>query len=351
VRLYIGDRAALWLLVSFPEYRFPELYAQGRIRAEGELEPLLELVQGARRAVDPGDWRLRLLAWLFRPRSGSLSQARDNIHHHYDLGNDFYRLWLDEQLVYTCAYFRTPTDSLEQAQVAKLDLVCRKLRLRPGERVVEAGCGWGALALHMARHYGVRVRAFNISRSQLEWARERADREGLADRVEFVTGDYREIQGEYDAFVSVGMLEHVGLDQYPLLGRVLRRCLAAEGRGLLHSIGSDQAGPLNPWIERHIFPGAQPPSLGQMLELIAPQGLSVLDLENLRLHYALTLAHWLRRFEAARDQLGEQFDPYFLRGWRFYLASSQASFATGHLQLYQLLFGRMGCNADNWSRG
>ena len=155
-----------------------------------------------------------MLRFVNRPRGNGERQSRENIQHHYDIGNDFYRLWLDEQLVYTCAYFPDPSASLEEAQIAKMDHVCRKLELRPGERVIEAGCGWGALALHMARHYGVQVRAYNISRSQLAYARERARTEGLADRVELIEGDYREISGGCDVFVSVGMLEHVGRGHY-----------------------------------------------------------------------------------------------------------------------------------------
>ena len=139
-----------------------------------------------------------------------MAGSRANIHHHYDIGDDFYRLWLDEQMLYTCAYFATPAATLEEAQRAKMDYVCRKVWLRPGETVVEAGCGWGALALHMARHYGVRVRAYNISREQIQYARRRARAEGLDDRVEFVDDDYRNIRGQFDVFVSVGMLEHVG---------------------------------------------------------------------------------------------------------------------------------------------
>ena len=231
-----------------------------------------------------------------------------------------------------------------------MDHVCHKLRLSSGERVVEAGCGWGSLALHMARSYGVKVRAFNISRAQVAAAQERAAREGLDGRVEFVEGDYREIQGEYDVFVSVGMLEHVGPKRYPELGRVMHRCLHANGRGLIHTIGRDHPAPMNRWIERRIFPGACPPALGQMMALFGPYGFSVLDVENLRLHYAKTLAHWLRRYDSVRDKVLETFGPEFLRSWRFYLASSQASFETGQLQLFQVLFARSGCNEIPWTR-
>lgn len=340
--LSLTDRGALWRLLVFPEYQFPELYTRGRIEIQGDLVQLLEAAQTARMHLDPGRLGRRLLCALMRPRPGSLEQARENIQHHYDLGNDFYRLWLDQQMVYTCAYFPTPDVSLERAQIEKLDRVSRKLHLQPGERVVEAGCGWGALALHMAAHYGVRVRAFNISYSQLEWGRARATREGLEDRVEFIEGDYREITGECDAFVSVGMLEHVGQKLYPALARVMDRCLPAHGRGLIHTIGTDRPGPMNPWIERRIFPGACPPSLEQMAPMFGPHGFSVLDVENLRLHYAQTLAHWIERFESIRDQVAQMYDAEFVRAWRFYLSTSQAAFTSGQLQLYQVLFARRG---------
>lgn len=348
--LHINDRRALWHLVSNPEYRFPGMYAQGRVGLGDDLEHVLDVVQRARRKLDPRSPQRRLLSALLRPHSGSMARSRENIHSHYDLGNDFYRLWLDDQMLYTCAYFPTPEVSLEDAQTAKMDLVCRKLRLQPGERVVEAGCGWGALALHMARNYGVKVRAFNISKSQLELAREWAAHEGVGDAVEFVEGDYREIGGHYDAFVSVGMLEHVGRQHYPKLGQVMDRCLPANGRGLIHTIGTDRPGPLNTWIERNIFPGAYPPSLGEMMPLFGPTGFSVLDVDNLRLHYALTLRHWLERFSEAQDKVLAMFGPEFVRAWRFYLVSSEIAFKTGHLQLFQVLFARRGCNEIPWTR-
>ena len=192
--------------------------------------------------------------------------------------------------------------SLDEAQRAKLDLVCRKLQLRPGDTVVEAGCGWGALALHMARHYGVHVKAFNVSREQLAFARERAAREGLSDRVEFIDDDYRNVRGTFDAFVSIGMLEHVGCRHFRRFADVLRRSLRRDGgRGLLHFIGRDAPRPLNAWIRRRIFPGAYTPTLAEVTtRVLAPAGMSVIDVENLRLHYARTLAHWGERASTRR---------------------------------------------------
>ena len=192
--------------------------------------------------------------------------------------------------------------------------------------------------MHMARHYGVKVRAFNISREQVAYARERAEREGLSSRVEYVLDDYRTISGKYDAFVSVGMLEHVGVENYPELGRVAAQALNSTGRGLIHSIGRNRPAPLNPWIERRIFPGARPPSLSEMMQIFEPWDLSVLDIENLRLHYAQTLRHWSQLFEGASDRVRAMFDEKFVRMWRLYLAGSIAGFTAGTLQLFQVVF-------------
>jgi cyclopropane-fatty-acyl-phospholipid synthase len=241
---------------------------------------------------------------------------------------------------------------LEDAQRNKLDLVCRKLRLRPGERVLETGSGWGALALHMARHYGVTVTAYNVSHEQVAYARERAAREGLADRVTFIEDDYRAATGRFDAFVSVGMLEHVGRRRFRDLGAVLRHTLRRDGgRGLLHFIGRDTPRPLNAWIRRRIFPGAYPPTLAEVTtEILAPSGMSVLDVENLRLHYARTLAHWGQRFRTVADQVRAAYGEPFRRAWGLYLAGSEASFATGWLELFQVVFAPVDAAPPVWTR-
>jgi cyclopropane-fatty-acyl-phospholipid synthase len=353
VRLRIRDRSTLLKLVARPRWEFGEAYSSRRVEIEGDL---LELLTAVYRSTDRGRrsaglaqralWKLD--DWL---HANTPAGSKRNIHHHYDIGNDFYRLWLDEQLLYTCAYFPTPTASLEEAQRAKMDHVARKVWLKPGEKVAEAGCGWGSLALHLARHYGVSVRAFNISHEQIAYARTRAKAEGLDGRVEFVEDDYRNIRGHYDAFISVGMLEHVGRDHYRDLLRTVDRVLGPAGRGLIHSIGQDVGGyPLNPWIRRRIFPGAYPPSLREMAAMIEPWSFSVLDVENLRLHYAETLRHWLARFNAAEDRVVRMFDPAFVRAWRLYLTGSQAAFLCGSLQLFQLVFARCQSNAIPWTR-
>ena len=345
--LIVADPATLRGLVFDPHMEFGEAFMTGRLRVRGGLGPVVEAI--SRTSLSP---TVRDRLALLLPASNSVSKSRRNVHHHYDLGNDFYQGWLDEQLLYTCAYFEHPDVSLEDAQRAKMDLVCRKLRLQAGETVVEAGCGWGALALHMARAYGARVKAFNLSHEQIKFARERAQREGLAGQVDFIEDDYRNVQGQFDAFVSVGMLEHVGLRHYESLARVLDRVLPrAGGRGLLHFIGRDIARPLNAWIRRRIFPGAYAPTLAEVTSrVLEPARMSVLDVENLRMHYARTLAHWSQRFTAMEAQVRARYGDEFSRAWELYLVGSEAAFAVGSLQLFQVVFSPAETAPPSWSR-
>jgi cyclopropane-fatty-acyl-phospholipid synthase len=342
--LRFKNRRALLGWVWDPDLNFGEAYMSGAVETRGDLVSILEAIYRALETAKPRAW------WLWQPSNNGRA-AKHNVHHHYDLGNDFYRLWLDREMAYTCAYFRTPYATLEDAQVAKMDLVCRKLHLKPGDRVIEAGCGWGSLALFMARHYGVSVRAFNISSEQIAYARSRAKDESLTDRVEFVEDDYRNVCGTCDVFVSVGMLEHVGAPDYPTLGRVIDRSLSENGRGLLHFIGRNQPAPLNAWIRKRVFPGAYAPTLREVFEhVLEPHAFSVLDVENLRLHYAKTLEHWLQRFSQSARHVSAMFDETFVRAWELYLAGSEAAFSTGSLQLFQVLFARGASNAVPWTR-
>jgi len=337
----ILDRVTLWRLVTQPELAFGEAYADGNIQVAGDLTQMIESLNLSLSAARPRHRALR--AALGRRTAGATpAAARANVHQHYDLGNEFYRLWLDDAMVYTCAYFDAPDIGLEEAQRAKLDYVCRKLNLRPGEHVIEAGCGWGALAMHMAEHYEVTVHAYNISEEQLRYARRQADARGLSDRITFIDGDFRSIVGTCDAFISVGMLEHVGLGAYETFGEVIDRVLdPSHGRGLLHFIGRNHPKEFDDWTRRHIFPGAYAPALSEVCgRLLEPWHLSVFDVENLRRHYASTLSHWRQRFERRSPEVGQMFDDRFVRMWRLYLASAEASFTSGDLQLFQLTFGR-----------
>ncbi|MGD9723656.1 MAG: class I SAM-dependent methyltransferase [Pirellulales bacterium] len=337
----IHSARAIRRMAIDPFFEFCEAYANGQIDVVGDLVDVITTVDRSLRSSRAAQFVYSLFThWLRLPKFNSLAASRDNVYHHYDIGNEFYRLWLDEQLAYTCAYFPDPHASLEVAQVAKFDHVCRKICLRPGETVVEAGCGWGGLALHMARNYGANVTAYNVSHEQVLYARRRAEAEGLSDRVQFIEDDWRHIAGRYDAFVSIGMLEHVGKSNYHRLGEVIHRVLSDRGRGILHTIGRNKPAPVDRWIERRIFPGSYPPSLAETLQVLEPRAFSVLDVENLRLHYAQTLRHWLARFERALEQVTGMFDERFARMWRLYLAGSVSAFETGSLQLFQVVFAR-----------
>lgn len=341
--LLIHQRQAFWRLLFDPELHFGEDYCRGALDIQGSLVTFLEAIYRARIQPDHSARHARhkrRAQYRIPPR-----KAKRNAMHHYDIGNDFYRLWLDEEMVYTCAYFEQDHVSLEQAQQAKHEHICRKLQLKPGQTVVEAGCGWGALALYMARHYGVSVKAYNVSHAQIEEATRRAHVAGLADRVEFIEDDYRNIRGRYDIFVSIGMVEHVGAGNYELLGQVIDRVLADNGRGLIHNIAQNQPDPTSPWIKKYIFPDGYSPTLREMMAIFEPFDLSIIDVENLRLHYALTLQHWLQRFEAHVDEIRKMYNENFVRMWRLYLSASIANFSTGSLQLYQLLFQRPDVNA------
>ena len=349
--LIIEDHKTLLHLMLEPEIGFGDAYSEGRIRVEGDLIATLEALYLSISKMGQQSWYAKFVSRLVEyVQRNSLRGSRENIHRHYDLSSDFYRLWLDPQMVYTCAYFQSPSVTLEEAQVAKMDYVCRKLRLQPGERVVDAGCGWGALALHMAKNYGVNVRAFNVSHEQAQWARQRAKDLGMNPWVEFIEDDYRNISGECDAFVSVGMLEHVGLEHYGELGRVIHRSLGKTGRGLLHFIGRNQPTPFSTWTRKRIFPGAYAPTLGQVSDIFEPWDFSVLDVENLRPHYQRTLEAWLERFELSSEQVSNMFGPEFVRMWRLYLAGAVAAFRAGTLQLFQVVFARTACQRIPWTR-
>ena len=347
----IRNRSALPGLVLNPEVGFGDAYMNGHIELHGNLVEFLETVYRSWSYTGGGlSFRKLIPRWIARFAANTPRRSRSNVHHHYDLNTEFYQRWLDRQLVYTCGYFPTPSATLEEAQIAKMEHVCRKLELQPGETVVEAGCGWGALALHMARNYGVRVKAFNLSHEQIVYARQSARQQGLSGEVEFIEDDYRNIRGRFDVFASVGMLEHVGTSHYPDLGRVIHGSIGSAGRGLLHFIGRNSPAPLSAWITKRIFPGGYAPALGEVAEIFEPWNFSICDVENLRLHYAKTLEHWLARFEGSAQQISSMFDARFVRAWRLYLAGSLAAFRTGTLQLFQLVFAGPDCRRIPWTR-
>lgn len=344
----VSNRRTLWRQLTRPRLHFGHDYSAGHLEIDNDLSEFMRTLFRATPAPERASFVHRLLPG-HRPENRP-AMVRPNIHPGHKLGTDFCRLWLDPELSHSCAYFPDPAMDLERAQHAKMELICRKLRLQPGQTVVEAGCGWGALARYMAGRHGVRVLACDVSRERITYARQRAQADGIDHRVQFVEDDYRNIAGNFDAFVSVGMLEHLDASRYRELGASIQRCLKPTGLGLLHSVGHSRVGRPRPWSEVQLFPGVEPPTLTEMLSVLEPNGLSVLDVENLRPHGALTLQHWRQRFEQRVAEPGAQLDEYLVRAWRLYLAAAIAGFDTGRLQLFQLLFTPWRNAAGAWNR-
>jgi cyclopropane-fatty-acyl-phospholipid synthase len=268
-------------------------------------------------------------------------RARRNVHHHYDHSADFYRLFLDEDMQYSCAYFTAENLSLEQAQEAKKAHIVAKLDIQPGQRVLDIGCGFGGMALFLARNYGVHVTGITLSSEQLKIARERAAKLGLARLVDFQLEDYRRVRGKFDRIVSVGMFEHVGRPHYRQFFSRLNALLTDDGVALIHSIGRyQQPSPINVWIRQNIFPGAYLPSLSQLAPVLERQDLWLTDFENLRLHYAATLKEWNRRFQLNKERVRAldpvRHDERFCRMWEFYLQSCEGGFRHSGLAVFQL---------------
>jgi cyclopropane-fatty-acyl-phospholipid synthase len=268
-----------------------------------------------------------------------LPRARQNVAHHYDLSDTLYDLFLDIDRQYSCAYFTAPEQTIEQAQANKKRHIAAKLLLMPGQRVLDIGCGWGGLALYLAKECGVFVTGLTLSTEQLKVAEARADAAGLADRVRFELRDYREATGCYDRIVSVGMLEHVGVVHYPRFFAKLKDLLADDGVALLHSIGrQDGPGITNPWIRKYIFPGGYSPAVSEVVPVVERTGLWITDIEILRLHYADTLRAWRLRFNANRERIRALYDERFCRMWEFYLAGSEIAFRhQGHMNFQMQL--------------
>ncbi|MBN2231530.1 MAG: class I SAM-dependent methyltransferase [Deltaproteobacteria bacterium] len=330
---------------------FGEAYAAGEIDIGGSLQELIRVCMNPawERRRGALHQRFQHLWERFHRRWNTPSGARRAIAHHYDRGNEFYRHWLDDSMTYSCAYFRNPEMSLEMAQQAKYEHLCRKLRLTSGDRLVDIGCGWGGMLIYAARRHGITGVGYTLARNQYDYAREQARNTGVDDRVSFVLEDYRSARGSFDKFISIGMFEHVGKRYHPVFFDTVRKLLKPGGIGVLHTIGKDHEAPTDPWITTYIFPGGDLPSLAGMCGEMGLRALKVIDVENLRHHYHLTLQHWIRRFEAHLDDIRTTLADSgltaaaretFLRRWRLYLNGSAANFLHGDLNLYQLTFTR-----------
>ena len=342
----LADRATAFAIARNPRLGVGEAYMDGRITIEdGDILDLMQLVVGANRWEGKGEGRKALnkgkRRWQNLFRRNKAKTSRKNVAHHYDVGNDLYRLFLDDDMQYSCAYFTDPEGSLEQAQADKKAHIAAKLNLKPGQKVLDIGCGWGGTALYLNRVADVDVLGVTLSEEQLKVARQRAEEAGVADRVKFELIDYRSLTGKFDRIVSIGMFEHVGAAHFDEFFATCRDLLADDGVMLLHTIGKyGKAAAPDPFTNKWIFPGYHLPSLSQLTASTEKIRFIVSDIEILRLHYAYTLRHWLRRTQKARAKIITLHDERFYRMWEFYLAGGVVAFENGSMCNYQVQYVR-----------
>ena len=339
VAVRFNNASAQRAVLFDPELKLGEAYMDGTLIVErGSIADVLALLLSQER-LGPRNWAVpRVLRYLFRrlQQFNLRSRSRINVAHHYDLDGRLYSLFLDGDQQYSCAYFERPNQSLDDAQLAKKRHLAAKLRIAPGAKVLDIGCGWGGLALYLAEIAGAHITGITLSWEQHQRAQNRAQERGRRD-VEFKLLDYRDLDGRFDRIVSVGMFEHVGVGFYDVFFNQCAKCLAEDGIALLHTIGRYRPpGITNPWIAKYIFPGGYIPALSEVLRAIERAGLIVTDVEILQLHYAETLKAWRERFLAHRDEVVRLYDQRFVRMWEFYLACSEMAFRLGEMVVFQI---------------
>ena len=330
-------------LVRNPDLALGEAYVDGTLTIDNDdLHSLLALVIANTKGGGPQVWwrRIQNAARVMLRGANQLNTAKRsaaNVEHHYDLSGALYDLFLDADRQYSCGYFIHPDDTLEQAQIQKKAHIAAKLCLQPGMTVLDIGSGWGGMAITLARDHGAKVLGVTLSQEQHKRSVERAAEAGISDRVSFQLIDYRHLTGKFDRIVSVGMFEHVGVPHYTEYFAQVKTLLAPDGVALIHTIG--RAAPpstTNPWITKHIFPGGYVPALSEMAAAVEKTGLWPMDVEVWRLHYAQTLVHWLRRFDANIDKIRALYDDRFCRMWRYYLVASEMTFREGRQCVFQM---------------
>ncbi len=346
VTVRIVDPALIARLVRNPDLAFGEGYMEGGLTVDGDdLQGLMQIVL---QNLEPNRrvwWhdlarRFRMIRRHHEQANGH-RKSRRNVERHYDLSGSLFDLFLDKERYYSCAYFRSETDTLEQAQVQKVAHIAAKLLLRPGMRVLDIGCGWGGLAIRLARDHGAHVTGVTLSQEQYAFATERVRAMGLQSNVDIQLKDYRAVSGSFDRIVSVGMFEHVGVPNYRAFFGTVRDLLLPDGVAVIHTIGrAEPPGATNPFIARHIFPGGYVPAASEVLTAIEQETLWATDVECLRLHYAKTLQVWLERFEANVEKVAMLYDERFIRMWRFYLVASEQSFRFQRQAVYQFQLAR-----------
>lgn len=346
VTLRLNDASYDWKIILNPELRFAEAYMDGVLDIEdGDVRDLIAIFYLNKRQFDMTPtqifWNGLIRKAKRLQQHNSLSRSRRNVKEHYDLGDDLYKMFLDRDMQYSCAYFPTGAETLDEAQQLKKRHIAAKLRLQAGQRVLDIGCGWGGMALYLASAADVDVVGVTLSEEQLKTARARAERAGLSDRVRFELRDYREVTETFDRVVSVGMLEHVGAPNLAEYFLSVRDRLAPGGLALIHSIITKAPpGVTGPFIRKYIFPGGYSPAVSEVFAAVEKSGLFPLDGEFWRMHYARTLDHWGARFAARRDDAKALYDERFCRMWELYLAAASGVFRYGPNAVLQLQLGR-----------
>lgn len=315
-----------------------EAYMDGIIEVEGNLREVIESIY---RNKDSFLNKPRVLNKLSKIIPTSIEQQKEDINYHYDLGNDFYKLWLDETMSYSCGYFKNKDDSLYQAQINKIHHILKKLHLNEGDRLLDIGSGWGWLIIEAAKLYGVHATGITLSKKQYDKTKERIVKEGLEDKVEVKFMDYRELADtgeQFDRIVSVGMIEHVGRANIPVYMETVEKLLVPHGISLLHCITGQVESEGNLWINKYIFPGGCVPTIRELVAIMPDFDFHLVDVESLRLHYFMTLKHWSENFDNSIDEVRKMYDERFVRMWKLYLDSCAASFHYGVIDIHQFLF-------------
>ena len=342
VTMKLSDPSLYKKLFFNPELHAGEAYMDGRMTFPGSsLRDFLTLFSMNRLslAAQPLQQVLRRVSRGLKrfQQANPIGKAQQNVAHHYDLGNAFYEMFLDQEMFYSCAYFRDKSDTLEAAQINKCRLIAAKLNLKPGQKVLDIGSGWGGMARYLAKVADVEVLGVTLSKEQYALAVERTKAAGLDGRVKFELKDYRHLTAKFDRIVSVGMFEHVGVQHYNEFFAKVNELLADDGVMLLHSIGHmSPPGTASPWLRKYIFPGAYSPALSEVFPAVESNSLWVTDCEFLRVHYATTLKHWHERFEKNRAKVAALYDERFCRMWEFYLISAEMMFRTGSQEVFHM---------------
>ncbi len=344
----LTDKSLHHKLFFNPEFHIGEAYMNGTLLIEeGTLDDFMTVIAINLAAWEKQPSALKKIGDAFTPLLQRLQQynpvgrAAANVAPHYDISDKLYELFLDKEMIYSCAYYTDPANDLDRAQQDKLRHLASKLRVEPGMKVLDVGCGWGALAIYLAKTCGADVTGVTLSEEQRKWATARAEREGLHDKVRFVLKDIREVEGGFDRIVSVGMLEHVGVGFYKQVFEKVRDLLNDDGVSLFHFIGSlDGPCTTNPWLRKYIFPGGYSPALSEIAPVLEKAGLFMTDIEVLRMHYAYTLSAWHDRFQASRAKAAALYDERFCRMWEFYLKMAEMEFLHLGTGVYQIQFTR-----------